>query len=84
MNRPSIQVVQHCILALLHERGAEKTICPSEVARRLAPNYWRTLMNDVRVAGAQLAANGHIGVTQKGCVVDPETVQGAIRYKLSK
>ncbi|WP_370400793.1 DUF3253 domain-containing protein [Sulfitobacter sp. JB4-11] len=60
------------------ERGAGKTICPSEVARAFGDD-WRLLMADVRRVAAQMAARGEIVVTQKGIVVDVETARGPIR-----
>jgi hypothetical protein len=37
-------------------------------------------MPAVREAGAELAGQGQIVVTQKGQVVDPQTAKGPIRY----
>lgn len=70
------------ILAVLQEREAGKTICPSEAARRLAPADWRAQMEDVRAAGRALVMEGVIEVTQKGQPVDAVTARGAIRYRL--
>lgn len=57
-----------------------KSICPSEVARAAADD-WRPLMDDVRAAAAELAAEGRIIVTQKGRQVDLATVKGPIRLQ---
>ncbi|MFT3710673.1 MAG: DUF3253 domain-containing protein [Archangium sp.] len=72
------------IVELLRERGAGKTICPSDVARSLEEDEaaWRALMEPVREAGRQLAAQGVLVVTQRGRVVDAATARGAIRYRL--
>ncbi|MEM8603552.1 MAG: DUF3253 domain-containing protein [Cyanobacteria bacterium P01_H01_bin.121] len=70
------------ILALVRDRGVSKTICPSEVARALQPDDWRSLMPEVRAVGAILAQKGLICCTQKGNVVDLSTVKGPIRFKL--
>ena len=74
------------ILALLHEREAGKTVCPSEVARAAAGNdgreRWEPLMQPVRDAAAQLVADGKIVVTQHGKVVDGRTAKGPIRLRL--
>jgi hypothetical protein len=73
------QAIRTTILTLVAQRGPDKTLCPSEVARALG-NNWRDLMPAVRAVGGQLAAEGHIVVTQRGAVVDPTTAQGPIRY----
>lgn len=66
------------ILRLLAARSG--TICPSEVARAIAPDAWRPLMDAVRAAAVALAARGAIVVTQRGRPVDPATATGPIRY----
>ena len=76
------QMIRQCILEKTEARGTEKTICPSEVARELGGDDWRSLMDSVRQAGIALADTDKILVTQKGKVVDPHTVKGAIRYRL--
>lgn len=69
------------ILALLAERGAGKTICPSEVARALYPEDWQAWMERTRAAGRRLVARGEIVITQGGRVVDPSRAKGAIRFR---
>lgn len=73
-----------CILALCQERGGGKTICPSEVARRLTPEGgdWRALMPGVRAAAAALAGCGRLSVFQQGRAVAPGTARGPIRLGL--
>ncbi|MGF1500453.1 MAG: DUF3253 domain-containing protein [Paracoccaceae bacterium] len=66
------------ILARVAERGAGRTICPSEVARALSED-WRPLMPAVREAAAALAAEGRLRVTQKGVEVDATSARGPIR-----
>ena len=50
--------IRQTILALAAERGAEKTLCPSEVARalRAEEETWRALMPQVRQVAQALAA----------------------------
>lgn len=69
------------ILDILRKRGADKTICPSEV---LPPELKsdKVQMEVVRKAARRLVAEGQIVITQKGVVVDPSTAKGAIRLKL--
>jgi hypothetical protein len=73
------------ILALLAERDAGKTICPSEVARHIAGDdraAWEPLMDPVRSAAHALVAEGAIVITQQGHVVDGDTAKGPIRLRL--
>jgi hypothetical protein len=69
------------ILSLLGDR-APSTICPSDVARRVAPDDWRPLMEPVRQAAQRLVEQGRVEITQKGEVVDLATVKGPIRIRL--
>lgn len=73
---------EDAILDLLRARGEGKTICPSEAARRLAPQAWRTQMDTVRAAAARLAGQGKLVVTQKGQAVDLSSVRGPVRFGL--
>lgn len=74
-------MIRECILKQVQQRGPDKSICPSEVARELGGETWRSLMPLVREVGADLAQSGAIVVTQKGIPVDPQTARGPIRYK---
>ncbi len=74
--------IQRAILQKAQTRGAEKSICPSEVARDLGGEQWRQLMPAVRAVGTVLADEGQIVVLQNGFVVDPRTAKGPIRYRI--
>lgn len=63
------------------DRGAGRTICPSEVERALAED-WRGLMPEVREVAAGMAARGTIAVTQRGVAVDAAAAKGPIRLGL--
>jgi hypothetical protein len=56
------------ILALLAERAADATICPSEAARRLAgpQGDWRAQMDAVHAATDSLLDEGAISLSWKG------------------
>jgi hypothetical protein len=77
--------LEGAILALLAERGRDKTICPSEAARLVGGKDtrrdWEGLMEPARAAARRLVAAGRIVITQGGRVVDPSTAKGAIRLK---
>ncbi|MEM9583583.1 MAG: DUF3253 domain-containing protein [Pseudomonadota bacterium] len=66
------------ILALALERGREKSLCPSEVARGLAED-WRPLMPEVRRVAAGMT---EVEARQKGAPVDPLVAKGPIRLAL--
>ena len=78
----SDDVIAETMLALLDARSIDATICPSEVARALAPDdepAWRGLMPDVRRVAGSLADRGLVRVTQRGRSVDATTARGPIR-----
>ncbi|NKE47908.1 DUF3253 domain-containing protein [Roseomonas frigidaquae] len=65
-------------------RGPEKSICPSEVARALAPeeDAWRRLMGPIRAAAIRLARAGQVEVLRKGKPVGTDTaIRGVIRLR---
>jgi len=66
------------VLALLRSRG-DKTICPSDVARVVGGDSWRSRMEVVRHVVERMVAGGVVQVTQKGAVVDVATAKGPIR-----
>ena len=73
--------LESTILALLQQRGVDKTICPSEAARAVEPQNWEPLMEPARAAARRLVAAGKIVITQGGVVVDPSTAKGPIRLR---
>ncbi|MCS6773409.1 MAG: DUF3253 domain-containing protein [Anaerolineae bacterium] len=72
------------ILRLLCERGAGKTICPSEAARAWSPQDWRMHMDTVRHVCFELADEGVVVITQRGRVVDGRAARGLIRVALAQ
>jgi uncharacterized protein with von Willebrand factor type A (vWA) domain len=72
--------IENAIEALLGERRADASICPSEVARRLSPDDWRALMPLVRDVAFAMARAGRIRITRRGVAIDPDRpVRGPIR-----
>ena len=65
--------------ALLDDRGDGRTICPSEVARKLGGEAWRDLMQPVRDVAAARSDAGELEVTRGGEKVDPRDPGGPIR-----
>jgi hypothetical protein len=75
------RALEAAIQALLAQRGAGKSICPSEAARAVDPAAWNKLMPQARAAARRLVADGVIVITQQGSVVDPSRARGAIRLR---
>lgn len=73
--------LERAIGALLDDRRAGATICPSEAARAVDPEGWRELMPAAREAAGRLAAAGQVEVTQRGEVVDVATARGPVRVR---
>ncbi len=75
--------IEETILALVEERGAGKTICPSEAARAIAgskPDEWSRLMGPVRQVAVRLMKEGRIVIRRKGRPVDdPDDFRGVYR-----
>ncbi|WP_337876130.1 DUF3253 domain-containing protein [Elioraea sp.] len=79
------QTIEATILRLCGERGPERSICPSEVARALAgpdETRWRLLMHPVRETAFRLAREGRIRVLRKGRPIAPEQARGVIRLAI--
>lgn len=76
-------VIREAILAQTAACGAEKSICPSEVARAIDPEQWRSLMTRVRREATVLAREAQIDILRKGKPVDPEgEIRGVIRLRI--
>ena len=75
--------IEVAMLRLVAERGADKTVCPSEVARALGgpgPEEWRSLMPPVRRVAVRLAGQGKVAILRGGALVaEPETTRGVYR-----
>ncbi|GJD36227.1 DUF3253 domain-containing protein [Methylobacterium aerolatum] len=77
--------IEETMLRLVAERGAGKTICPSEVARALGgahPDGWGPLMQPVRRVAVRLAHEGRVAILRKGRPVDPDDFRGVYRLAL--
>lgn len=75
--------IEETMLRLVAERGADKTICPSEVARAIGgshPDGWGPLMKPVRRVAERLMGEGRVAILRKGRPVeDPHTFRGIYR-----
>ena len=71
------------LLSLADQRGNDKTFCPSEVARIVAPENWRELMDTVRDVATTLIDEGKLVCKQRGEVVEIREAIGPIRLQQS-
>lgn len=76
--------IETAILTLVEQRGAGKSICPSEAAREAFGDDWNAHMRHVRSAAIHLARQGRISILRKGKPVDPETFKGVYRLALPR
>lgn len=78
---------EQAILDTLQARGAGKSISPTEAARTLAGNppddSWRRSLAAVRLAAQRLARAGRIEILRKGKPIDPSTLHGVLRLRLT-
>ncbi|MCW8085415.1 DUF3253 domain-containing protein [Sabulicella glaciei] len=81
---PTPEAIRAEILRLAGDRGADRSICPSEVARALAPEAWRPLMHRVRREAAALATEGQMEILRKGKPIAPEAMHGVIRLRIAR
>lgn len=80
MDRRSAEI-QNTILELLLAREDGKSICPSEVARKLFTSDWQDHMEIVRKEAIEMMKLGMIKITQGGRPVG-EDFKGPIRLML--
>ena len=78
---PTARSVEDKIFELLAARRPGLTICPSEVARALAPEEtrWRGLMPEIREVAQALVRAGRLVVTRGGVPVEATRPGGPIR-----
>ena len=80
MTEPTLR---EAILAIATARGPDKSLCPSEAARAVAPADWRPLMSRIRREAIALAREGRIDILRKGRPVDPAAeIRGVIRLRI--
>lgn len=79
--------LEQAMLAQAAERGPEKTLCPSDVARAIGgshPDGWGPLMQPIRRIAVRLAKEGRLVITRKGRPVDPDDFRGVYRLGLPR
>jgi hypothetical protein len=76
--------ISAAILAAVAKRGAEKTTCPSEIARMMFPEDWRDHMKNVLDVAIELQNKNKVVITQKGMPVDVHHIKGPVRIGITK
>jgi hypothetical protein len=78
---------EQAILETLRALGAGKSISPVDAARAMAGNpkdeSWRRGLAPVRLAAQRLARAGQIEILRKGKPIDPSTLHGVLRLRLT-
>ncbi len=78
---PIRQRLKASIRALAEHRGPDSSTCPSDAARAVAED-WRDLLPEAREVARDLAKAGHVEITQRGEVLDPNgDWRGPIRVR---
>lgn len=84
---PDPAILERTMLDLAAARGADKSICPSEVARAVAgdlPDQWGPLMQPVRRVAVRLMKEGRLVILRKGKPVDPDDFRGVYRIAATR
>ncbi|MCU0271337.1 MAG: DUF2256 and DUF3253 domain-containing protein [Acidimicrobiales bacterium] len=79
--RPVDRALEDALRDMIATQRRDGSVCPSEAARRVAPQQWRALMEPARAAARRLVAAGEAEITQQGLVVDPSSARGPIRVR---
>lgn len=81
------ELIKRVTLRLAKERGVNKTICPSEVARHIGgqdEKTWRPMMAPIREQAIRLARDGSIYIKRSGKAVNLDDITGIYRIAISK
>lgn len=80
------ETIEDLVLRLARERGAGKTICPTEAAKAAAEQRgeenWQARLPGVKAAAVRLARRGGVAIYRKGKPIDPESFKGIYRIGL--
>ncbi|MCA3369251.1 MAG: DUF3253 domain-containing protein [Roseomonas sp.] len=77
----NIEAITATMLRIAAERGPEKSMCPTDVARAVSAENWRPLLGAVRKVAADLARDGKIEILRKGKPISPDEIKGVIRLR---
>jgi len=70
------------LMSLLRSREPGRSICPSEIARIVVGDTWRTLLPLVRERAVTFSEQGQLDILRRGRVVTAKPTQGMLRYRL--
>lgn len=79
----SDQEVMLTTLRMCADAGTEDSVRPQDIARRLLPTHWRTLLKRIRLTGKQLALEGDLLILRKGEPADPNDFKGLITLQIT-
>ena len=77
----NIEAITTVMLKIAAERGPEKSLCPTDVARAVSAEDWRPLLGAVRKVAADLARQGKLEILRKGKPINPDEMRGVIRLR---
>lgn len=86
-DQPTEAAIVQAIEALLSARAAGASICPSDAARSLRADEWRSLLPAIRRVAATLTRQGRLRITQgeravSADEIEQHRVRGPIRLRL--
>jgi hypothetical protein len=82
--RVSDEEVRETILAMCRTAGSEDSVRPEDIARRILPEHWQTLLKRIRLMSKQLAVAGKLTILRKGEPADPAEFKGLIRLQITE
>ncbi|MBM3589028.1 MAG: DUF3253 domain-containing protein [Alphaproteobacteria bacterium] len=77
----NIEAITTAMLRIAAERGPQKSLCPTDVARAVSAENWRPLLGAVWQVAAELARQGKIEILRKGKPIRPDELRGVIRLR---
>ncbi|MBC45021.1 MAG: hypothetical protein CMO08_04375 [Thalassospira sp.] len=80
-DQPTYAILRQRMVDMATQRGVEKTICPSEVAKSFG-SYWRGLMPRVHQVADQLCAEGKLTFEKSGVSYGRHRPSGHYRLRI--
>ena len=89
-DKPERLPLEETILRLCADRGADKSICPTDAAKAFAQARgeddlaWRRWLTQVRSTAVGMARQGRLIIYRKGKPADPDDFRGVYRLGLPR
>ena len=89
-DKPERLPLEETILRLCADRGADKSICPTDAAKAFAEARgeddlaWRRWLTQVRSTAVGMARQGRLIIYRKGKPADPDDFRGVYRLGLPR